>query len=215
MIERYEQLSYYIYSIYKSIQKIAKEEMEKHGLRGAYAHYLVALCRHPEGLTSARLCEKCDKDKAATSRFVAEMEEKELIYREGGSFSMYKAKLILTPKGKEIADDGAVSSRRQTAQNPRRDRRNLRNDAAHSAPKGRRRQKNRYDQIENAYIFHFSQPFLFLLFSSFTAFLSFRRRACSSSFNNYMFYRLFRQSRIKKTPPRLQESPKPLTIKET
>ena len=104
MIERYEQLSYYIYSIYKSIQKIAKEEMEKHGLRGAYAHYLVALCRHPEGLTSARLCEKCDKDKAATSRFVAEMEEKGLIVRESGSFSTYRAKLLLTPKGKEISE---------------------------------------------------------------------------------------------------------------
>ena len=104
MIERYEQLSYYIYSIYKNIQKIAKEEMEKHGLRGAYAHYLVALCRHPEGLTSARLCEKCDKDKAATSRFVAEMEEKGLVFREGGSFSTYRAKLLLTPKGQEISE---------------------------------------------------------------------------------------------------------------
>ncbi len=104
MIERYEQLSYFIYSIYRSIQKIAKEEMEKHGLRGAYAHYLVALCRHSEGVTSAHLCEICDKDKAATSRFVAEMEEKELICREGGSFSMYRAKLVLTPKGKAIAE---------------------------------------------------------------------------------------------------------------
>lgn len=104
MIERYEQLSYFIYSIYRSIQRIAKEEMEKHNLRGAYAHYLVALCRHSEGVTSAKLCEICDKDKAATSRFVAEMEEKGLICREGGSFNMYRAKLMLTPKGKTIAD---------------------------------------------------------------------------------------------------------------
>ena len=104
MIERYEQLSYFIYSIYRSIQRIAKEEMEKHNLRGAYAHYLVALCRHSEGVTSAKLCEICDKDKAATSRFVAEMEEKGLICREGESFNMYRAKLILTPKGKAIAD---------------------------------------------------------------------------------------------------------------
>ena len=104
MIERYEQLSYFIYSIYRSVQRIAKEEMEKHSLRGAYAHYLVALCRHPEGVTSAHLCEICDKDKAATSRFVAEMEERGLIYREGGSFNMYRAKLMLTPKGKAIAD---------------------------------------------------------------------------------------------------------------
>ena len=104
MVERFEQLSYYIYSIYRAIQKIEKEEMEKHGLRGAYAQYLVAMCRYPEGLTSARLCEICDKDKAATSRFVAEMEEKGLILRESGNFSMYRAKLTLTAKGKEIAE---------------------------------------------------------------------------------------------------------------
>ena len=78
--------------------------MEKHGLRGAYAKYLVAMARYPEGLTSARLCEVCDKDKAATSRFVAEMEEKGLINRESGNFSMYRAKLTLTEKGKEIAN---------------------------------------------------------------------------------------------------------------
>lgn len=104
MVERFEQLSYFVYSIYRAIQKLEKEEMEKHGLRGAYAQYLVAMSRNPEGLTSARLCEICDKDKAATSRFVAEMEEKGLVVRQGGSFSMYRAKLTLTEKGQEIAD---------------------------------------------------------------------------------------------------------------
>lgn len=103
MIERFEQLSYYIYSIYRTVQKIEKEEMKKHGLRGAYAQYLVAMARYPQGLTSARLCELCDKDKAAASRCVSEMEEKGLIARESGNFSMYRAKLTLTEKGKEIA----------------------------------------------------------------------------------------------------------------
>ena len=104
MVERYEQLSFLVFGIYKSIQKIAKEEMEKHSLRGAYAQYLVAMSHYSEGLTSARLCEICDKDKAATSRFVAEMEEKGLIKRESGNFSMYRAKLTLTEEGQRITD---------------------------------------------------------------------------------------------------------------
>ena len=104
MIERFEQFSQTISGIYRDILKIEKEEMEKHGLRGAYAQYLVAMSHFPEGLTSARLCEICDKDKAATSRFVAEMEEKGLIKRESGNFSMYRAKLTLTENGQKITD---------------------------------------------------------------------------------------------------------------
>lgn len=104
MVERYEQLYFYVFGIYKCIQKIAKEEMEKHGLRGAYAQYLVAMSHFPDGVTSARLCEICDKDKAATSRFVAEMEDKGLITRESGNFSMYRARLTLTESGKSITE---------------------------------------------------------------------------------------------------------------
>ena len=101
MIDRYEQLSFYIGSIYRAIHKIEKDVMQKHGLRGSYAQYLVAMSRYPEGITASRLCELCDKDKAATSRVIAEMEELGLISRNG--FSAYRATLQLTDKGKEIA----------------------------------------------------------------------------------------------------------------
>ena len=103
MVERYEQLSYFIYSIYRSIQRIAKEEMEKHNLRGAYAHYLVALCRHSEGVTSAKLCEICDKDKAAVSRIVSEMTEKGLVVRKSATETMYRAKITLSQEGEKVA----------------------------------------------------------------------------------------------------------------
>ena len=103
MIDRFEQLTYFIYGIYRDIQKIEKEEMEKLGLRGSYAQYLFALSRFPEGLTSARLCEICDKDKAATSRIVSELISLGFVCRGDGSTRSYNAKLTLTDKGLEIA----------------------------------------------------------------------------------------------------------------
>ena len=103
MIDRFEQLTYFIYGIYRDIQKIEKDEMEKLGLRGSYAQYLLALSRFPEGLTSARLCEICDKDKAATSRIVSELISLGFVRRGDGSTRSYNARLTLTDKGLEAA----------------------------------------------------------------------------------------------------------------
>jgi DNA-binding MarR family transcriptional regulator len=87
--------------MYRDVQKIERDEMEKQGLRGAFAQYLLAISRYPEGITAAALCEVCDKDKAAVSRVVAEMEAKGLLERETGN--QYRAKLRLTPAGEETA----------------------------------------------------------------------------------------------------------------
>ena len=84
MLKRFEQFTSAIAAISRDVQRIERDEMEKHGLRGAFAQYLLALSRHPEGITAAGLCEVCDKDKAAVSRIVSEMDAKELILREAG-----------------------------------------------------------------------------------------------------------------------------------
>ncbi|MBE6030795.1 MAG: MarR family transcriptional regulator [Firmicutes bacterium] len=104
MISRFEQFSSVISSIYGAIQKIEREEMAKYGLKGAYAQYLVAVKRFPEGVTSTELCELCDKDKAAVSRIVAEMEEKGLVVREGIKETLYRAKIKLTEEGRKAAE---------------------------------------------------------------------------------------------------------------
>ena len=104
MLDRFEHFSYSISNIYRHIIKIEREEMEKFGFRGAYVQYLLAMKRFPEGVTSKQLCEICDKDKAAISRMVTEMEEKGLIRRETPKNSVYRAKLLLTDKGNEAAD---------------------------------------------------------------------------------------------------------------
>ncbi len=110
MINRFQQFSVSIAAIYRHVQKIERAEMVKYGLKGSYAQYLAVLNLHAEGLTASRLCEICDKDKAAISRVIAEMEEKGLVARErrenriGDGSRMYRARLTLTPLGKEAAD---------------------------------------------------------------------------------------------------------------
>ena len=104
MLDRFEHFSYSISNIYRHIMKIEREEMEKYGLRGSYVQYLIAMKRFPEGVTSTQLCEICDKDKAAISRVVAEMESKGIVKRENDKNSLYRAKLLLTDEGNKAAN---------------------------------------------------------------------------------------------------------------
>ncbi|MBQ7875208.1 MAG: MarR family transcriptional regulator [Oscillospiraceae bacterium] len=103
MISRFEQFSFVISGIYRYIQKIERNEMVKRGYKGAFALYLATLNRYEEGLSAVQLCEICDKDKAAVSRIIAEMEEKGLVERIKNGNKGYRAKITLTEKGKETA----------------------------------------------------------------------------------------------------------------
>lgn len=103
MIDRFERFSFAISEISHYWHKIATDEMAKYGLKGAHALYLTAMHRHPEGITSARLCEECGKDKADVSRCVSVMEKKGLVVREDVNNNHYRALLKLTEKGKNAA----------------------------------------------------------------------------------------------------------------
>ena len=100
MLNRFTQFCFNISAINRAIQKIERDEMERYGNRGAFAQYLVVMMQYPDGVTAAQLRDLCDRDKAAVSRALTEMEEKELIYRTG---SHYRAKLFLTEAGQEAA----------------------------------------------------------------------------------------------------------------
>ena len=100
MVSRFEQFTTSISTIYRFIQKIERDEMEKYGLKGAFAQYLIVMSRFPDGITAAQLCEICDKDKAAVSRIVAELEAKGLAVREGTN---YRALVRLTESGRDAA----------------------------------------------------------------------------------------------------------------
>ena len=104
MISRYESFTACISSLYHAIQKIERAEMEAFGLKGPHAHCLLVISRHPEGLTAARLCELCEKDKAAISRILSELTEAGMILRENRNGSRYRASLLLTQRGQAAAD---------------------------------------------------------------------------------------------------------------
>ena len=104
MTTRFEHFSAAIYGIYRDILKIQRDEMTKHNLKGSYALYLTALLHHPDGITATQLCEICDKDKAAISRVISELENKELVTRVSASDTFYRAKLKLTEHGTQIAE---------------------------------------------------------------------------------------------------------------
>ena len=102
MLQRYETFSGAVASIYHHIQRVEREEMEHYGSKGVYAQYLAILRRDPEGLTMQQLCAVCDKDKAAVSRTIADMERSGLVERIGES--VYRARLTLTEAGRRAAD---------------------------------------------------------------------------------------------------------------
>ena len=113
MTQRYARFSSAISGINQYIQKIESDEMKKYNLRGSCAQYLVAILSSDEALTATRLSEICRKDKAAVSRAVAEMEEKNLLVRTGKGGNRYRSPLALTETGEVAAK--AVASRASRA----------------------------------------------------------------------------------------------------
>lgn len=102
MTDRFERFTLAISEIYRYWHKIAADEMEKYGLKGPHAIYLVTLYNFKEGVTSARLSELCGKDKSDVSRMVSVMEKQELVKKDGAN--NYRAVLTLTEKGKAAAE---------------------------------------------------------------------------------------------------------------
>ena len=103
MVTRFEQFSGAVSCIYRCIQKIERVEMAKYGLKGPHAQCLLAMSRHPDGITASELCTVCDKDKAAISRTVAELEREGLVLRNTRGNNRYRAMLKLTEQGKTAA----------------------------------------------------------------------------------------------------------------
>ena len=104
METRYELISASVSSMYHDIQKIERMEMAKYGLKGPHAQCLLAMKKHPEGITAARLCQVCEKDKAAISRILGELEAAGMVQRENRNGSRYRAKLRLTQQGNDAAE---------------------------------------------------------------------------------------------------------------
>lgn len=103
MISRFEQFTSAVAGINRCVQKIERTEMSKFGLKGPQTQCLVALSHYAEGITSSALREICNKDKAAISRTVADLERLGLVERICPRGNHYRALLRLTPQGSQIA----------------------------------------------------------------------------------------------------------------
>ncbi len=99
MLSRYEQFSAAIAILYHDIQRIERMEMARFGLKGPHAQCLLTMSRYPQGITAAQLCELTEKDKAAISRTVAELEAAGLLTRLERNGIRYRAMLVLTEAG--------------------------------------------------------------------------------------------------------------------
>ena len=102
MIDRFSRFSLSISEIYRYWHHLTASEMEKYDLKSSCGIYLIALNRHPEGITAAQLSEICDRNKADVSRAAAELERKGFLLREGAH---YRALLKLTAEGKQAAEN--------------------------------------------------------------------------------------------------------------
>ena len=111
MTTKFEQFSASVSCIYRFIQKIERVEMAKYGLKGPHAQVLLAMSRFPEGVTSGELVKLCDKDKAAISRTVAELEREGMVDRLGKNGNFYRAALTLTERGREAAEHVAIRAK--------------------------------------------------------------------------------------------------------
>ncbi len=104
MVERFERFSVAISEISRHWHKIAADEMEKHGLKGAHSIYLTTIFRYPEGVTATQLCELCGKDKSDVSRMMSIMEQKGLVKKEGVHQNLYRGVFKLTEEGRAAAE---------------------------------------------------------------------------------------------------------------
>ena len=111
MIQRFEEFVSLISNIHKDIQKIKQDGMKQFGLSGNHVMCLFYLAKHEEGLTAANLCQLMSVNKAAVSRTLAELIEKEyVIYADQEEGKKYRAIVKLTEKGISVTEqiDGII-----------------------------------------------------------------------------------------------------------
>lgn len=116
MLTRYALFSTVVSSLYHDIQRIERTEMAKYGLKGPHAQCLLVMSQHPEGITAAQLCSICDRDKAAISRTVTELEEAGMLTRKPNHGVHYRMPLVLTEVGIQATENVKVVAMRAVEQ---------------------------------------------------------------------------------------------------
>ena len=101
---RFELFDGLIASAGKALQRMKSDKMKKYGLGSTHTTCLCKLGKAGKvGLSQKELTEQESIDRAQVSRVLRDLEEKEMVSREGGA--AYKKRYYLTARGREVADE--------------------------------------------------------------------------------------------------------------
>ena len=102
MKERFEDFAVSMIKAGKLIQKIKNIEMQDYHLKAIHSMILYYLNEHIDGLSNSDLVKLIQEDKAAISRALKELLDKNYIVYQSHDM-IYHTKIILTDAGKKIA----------------------------------------------------------------------------------------------------------------
>ena len=103
--ERFEDFSSLISGIHSNIQKLKARYTTQFGLKAVHVFWLYLLRSHPEGMSASELASTSQSNRSLVSREIDELFDKGIIFtQENGSKRRYGWKLLLTEKGKQLAD---------------------------------------------------------------------------------------------------------------
>ena len=104
MENRFEKFSIAVLELNRCLRRIKDLEMRKFGLRSAHTMCVFYLGQHPEGLTVTQLSEICREDKAAVSRCLSQLAQRELVVSYAPrNLRAYRNPYRLTEKGRLLA----------------------------------------------------------------------------------------------------------------
>ena len=104
MENRFEKFSIAVLELNRCLQRIKDLEMRKFGLRSAHTMCVFYLGQHPQGLTVTQLSEICREDKAAVSRCLSQLAQRELVVSYAPrNLRAYRNPYRLTEKGRLLA----------------------------------------------------------------------------------------------------------------
>ena len=105
-LNRFETFVITVSELNRQLNRIKNREMQRFGLRAAHVMPLYYLGMNPRGLTCAELTALCREDKAAISRTLAQLSEKELVSRDVPEDKRaYRSRYHLTDAGRRLVDE--------------------------------------------------------------------------------------------------------------
>ena len=103
--ERFEEFSTLITSIHGNIQKLKARYNTQLGLKSVHVFWIYLLRTHPEGMSASELAAAAQSNRSLVSRGINELFDKGIVFtQENSSKRRYGWKLMLTDKGRQLAD---------------------------------------------------------------------------------------------------------------